>query len=235
VRCAAFPEKFYWSTFVAWHAYQAARIPHQTLEKTLAIQNRRVRSMVRHAYQNVIHYREVMDRLRLRPEDFRTAQDLERLPVVTKDELLDSPERFIDSAYANGQGLLLRSSGTSGRARTIIYDPRALFLALGHGYRQRQAVAQLVGRSVGLREIDFSRAGSLGSQIRAFYESHSWMPPGIELRRLFLDPADPFERILERWNHFRPVVPMWCAAMDHCWEPFAVGSTTGAHPLPAPG
>jgi phenylacetate-CoA ligase len=162
--------------------------------------------MVSHAYRRVIHYREAMDRLHVRPEDFRTARDLELLPLVTRDELLDAPERFIASGYGADQGLLLHSSGTSGGARSILYDSRALFLALAHGYRKRLAAAQVLGKSVGFREIDLSRAGSVGLQLRTFYEAHSWMPPGVELRRLFLDSAAPFEEILARWNEFRPDV-----------------------------
>jgi phenylacetate-CoA ligase len=198
--------KPYWNVFLAWHALCGARLLDRPLEKILAIQRRRIRSLVHYAYSQVTHYRELMDRMHLRPDDFRTAEDLELLPLLSKQELLDAPQRFIGKDFQSGKGLLLHSSGTSGRARTIVYDSRALFMASAYGYRQRKALASAVGRSFGYREVDLSRAGSLGSQLRAFYERNSWIPGGIDLRRRFVSPAEPFESIRKAVNQFGPDV-----------------------------
>ena len=156
---------------MAWHAFRGARLPYWPLHRVLAIQRRRIRSMVRYAYANVAHYRETMDRVGLRPADVRTAEDLERLPLVSKEELLDAPEKFMAARVQKRGGLRIRSSGTSGRARDMVYDSRAVFLALAYGYRQRQALAALVGRSVGYREADLSRADGTAAQLRAFIEA----------------------------------------------------------------
>jgi phenylacetate-CoA ligase len=198
--------KPYWNAFLAWHTLRGAKLLNQPLEKIAAIQRRRIRSLLHYAYSQVTHYRELMDRLHLRPDDFRAAEDLERLPLLSKEELLDAPLRFIGADYRSGKGLLLHSSGTSGRARTIVYDSRALFMAIAYGYRQRKALASVVGGSFGYREVDLSRAGSLGSQLRAFYEQHSWIPGGIDLRRRFVSPAEPFESIRTAVNQFGPDV-----------------------------
>jgi phenylacetate-coenzyme A ligase PaaK-like adenylate-forming protein len=198
--------KPYWNAFLAWHTFFGVRLLDQPLEKIIAVQRRRLRSLVQYAYTHVTHYRELMERTGLRPDDFQTAEALERLPLVSREELLDAPQRFIGADYRGGKGLVLHSSGTSGRARTIVYDPRALFLALANGYRQRRALSSIVGRSFGYREVDLSRAGSLGSQLRAFYEAHSWVPPGVELQRQFISPAEPFESVRDRLNQFRPHV-----------------------------
>jgi phenylacetate-CoA ligase len=198
--------KPYWNAFLAWHTLRGARLLDHSLEKIIAIQRRRIRSLVHYAYSEVTHYRELMDRMHLRPDDFRTAEDLERLPLLSKEELLDAPLRFIGAAYRGGKGLLLHSSGTSGRARTIVYESRALFMAFAYGYRQRKALTSVLGRSLGYRELDLSRAGSLGSQLRAFYERHSWIPAGIDLRRRFVSPSEPFESIRKGVNQFRPDV-----------------------------
>jgi phenylacetate-CoA ligase len=196
----------YWNAFLAWHTLCGARLLDHSLEKIIAIQRRRIRSLVHYAYSQVPHYRELMDRMHLRPDDFRTAEDLERLPLLSKEELLEAPLRFIGTDYRGGKRLLLHSSGTSGRARTIVYDSRALFMAFAYGYRQRKALTSVVGRSFGYRELDLSRAGSLGSQLRAFYEQHSWIPAGIDLRRRFVSPSEPFESIRKGVNQFRPDV-----------------------------
>lgn len=72
--------KAYWNTFTLWHVRNEKRFPYRPLDEIFALQNRRVRAMVAHAYATVPHYREVMDGVGLRPDDVRTADDLARLP-----------------------------------------------------------------------------------------------------------------------------------------------------------
>ena len=75
--------KAYWNAFTVWHARNEGQFPYLPLEAILAVQNRRVRAIVAHAYATVPYYREVMDHAGLRPEDFHTAEDLARLPILT--------------------------------------------------------------------------------------------------------------------------------------------------------
>ena len=195
-----------WNAFIAWHAFRGLNIPYRPLAQVLAIQHRRVRQAVHYAYRHVPHYTEAMNQLGLQPRDFRTAEDLARLPLVTKDQLLDSPDRFVAAHYKNERGIRLHSSGTSGRAREIIYDPRAAFLALANSLRQRRAMSSLIGSSSGYREIDFTREGGIGTQLRAFYEANSWIPAQADLKRRNISPAEPFEQMLEQINEFQPTV-----------------------------
>lgn len=198
--------KAYWNTFTLWHVRKEKSLPYRPLEEILALQNRRVKAIVAHAYKTVPYYHEVMDRVGLRPGDFHTAGDLARLPILTGDQLAREPERFLSRRYANGRSLQLHSSGTSGRSRKISYDPAALFLALAHGHRQRLVLAQFVGRTFGYREMVLNRPGSVGSHIRAFYESYSWAPRNIELERSISSPGDPFEDNITRLNAVQPDV-----------------------------
>ncbi|MCI0745747.1 MAG: hypothetical protein L0Y58_10110, partial [Verrucomicrobia subdivision 3 bacterium] len=84
-----------------------------------------------------LNYREVMDKSGLTPRDFHTAEDLARLPVLTGKQLANEPARLLSHRYTNGHSLQLHSSGTTGFAKQIFYDPAALFLSLAHGHRQR--------------------------------------------------------------------------------------------------
>ncbi len=99
------------------------------LEKIIALQNRRVRAIVAHAYNTVPYYREVMNQAGLRPNDFRTAGDLAKLPILASGQLVRAPEQFLSHRYSNGKNIEVRSSGTAGRPKRIHYDPAALFLA----------------------------------------------------------------------------------------------------------
>lgn len=198
--------KAYWNAFTLWHARAEAWLPYRPLEEILTGQNQRVRALITHAYQTVPYYREVMDKASLHTTDFRTAEDLARLPILTGEQVAHAPERFLSHRYATSQNLKLQSSGTSGRAKYIHYDPAALFLALAHGQRQRIVLAQFVGRRFGYREMSAVRSASVTLQIREFYESYSWVPKKLDFTRGLLSPKNTFEENIARINAFRPEV-----------------------------
>jgi phenylacetate-CoA ligase len=195
-----------WNAFTLWHARDEARLPYRPLEEILTLQNRRVRSIMAHAYETVPYYREVMDQASLRPGDFRTADDLARLPIVTGDQLAQAPERFLSRRYASGHSLEIFSSGTSGRAKGIRYDPAALFMVLAHGHRQRLVLRHLVGRTFGYREMSAIRPTSVSRQLRDFYESYSWVPRKVDFKRGLLPLTELLQDNIVRINAFQPHV-----------------------------
>src|SRR5690606_9292494 len=86
-----------------------------------ALQLERLRATLRHAYENVAHYRAAFDRAGLRPEDCRSLADLARFPFTTKADLRDNypfgmfavPEAEVRRVHA--------SSGTTGRPTVVGY------------------------------------------------------------------------------------------------------------------
>ena len=147
--------KAYWNTFTLKHARDETKLPYRPMAEILALQNRRVRAIVAHAYETVPYYREVMNNAGQHPKDFSSAEDLAKLPVLTPDQLAREPERFLSRIHTDGRSLQLHSSGTSGRLRKIHYDAAALFLALAHGHRQRLVLAQFVGAHTQLQRDGF--------------------------------------------------------------------------------
>ncbi|MEU4923973.1 phenylacetate--CoA ligase PaaK [Streptomyces parvus] len=86
-----------------------------------ALQRERLRTTLRHAYDNVPFYRNAFDRAGLKPEDCRTLADLARFPFTAKTDLRDNypfgmfavPEREVRRIHA--------SSGTTGRPTVVGY------------------------------------------------------------------------------------------------------------------
>lgn len=199
--------KAYWNAFTLWHVRRERSLPYRSLDEILDVQNRRLRSMVAYAYETVPYYREVMDQSGLRPRDVRTVDDLVHLPLLTREQLAQTPDRFVSRRYRKGQGLHLRSSGTSGHAKSVHYDPAALFLALAQGHRQRIVLSHFVGKTVGYREANVSVAATMSTAIRKFYESHSWTPRRIDLSRNLVVLRDSsFADVVTQLNAFRPDV-----------------------------
>ncbi|WP_432022589.1 phenylacetate--CoA ligase PaaK [Streptomyces parvus] len=91
-----------------------------------ALQRERLRTTLRHAYDNVPFYRNAFDRAGLKPEDCRTLADLARFPFTAKTDLRDNypfgmfavPEREVRRIHA--------SSGTTGRPTVVGYTERDL-------------------------------------------------------------------------------------------------------------
>ncbi|TYR66485.1 phenylacetate--CoA ligase PaaK [Streptomyces parvus] len=91
-----------------------------------ALQLERLRSTLRHAYDNVPFYRDAFDRVGLKPEDCRTLADLARFPFTAKTDLRDNypfgmfavPEQEVRRIHA--------SSGTTGRPTVVGYTERDL-------------------------------------------------------------------------------------------------------------
>lgn len=69
-------------------AYKWLRIIKQmqswTPEQVVKWQERQLQSFIKHAYEYTIYYRRVMDERGLTPEDIQTAEDLKKLPIMTK-------------------------------------------------------------------------------------------------------------------------------------------------------
>ncbi|MFB8085597.1 phenylacetate--CoA ligase PaaK [Streptomyces sp. NPDC055992] len=95
-------------------------------DELAALQLDRLRATLRHAYENVAHYRAAFDRAGLKPEDCRSLADLARFPFTTKADLRDNypfgmfavPEERVRRIHA--------SSGTTGRPTVVGYTEKDL-------------------------------------------------------------------------------------------------------------
>jgi phenylacetate-CoA ligase len=93
-----------------------------TREELRAYQESRLRNIVRHAYDTVPYYRDLFDRLRLTPEDIRSAADLAKLPPLTRGELAANAERLVSRAVDRRTLWSGSTSGTSGSPLTVYWD-----------------------------------------------------------------------------------------------------------------
>ncbi|MET9725813.1 phenylacetate--CoA ligase PaaK [Streptomyces zaomyceticus] len=90
-------------------------------EELAALQLERLRATLRHAYENVDHYRHSFDAAGVTPDDCRTLADLARFPFTTKADLR---EHYPFGMFAVDQSRIRRvhaSSGTTGRPTVVGY------------------------------------------------------------------------------------------------------------------
>src|SRR5689334_14062585 len=56
-------------------------------DEIAALQTKRLKWTLRHAYKNVPHYRKKFDAVGVHPDDFRRLEDLAKFPFTSKDDL----------------------------------------------------------------------------------------------------------------------------------------------------
>ena len=67
---------------------------YYSAEELKEVQREKLRLMIRHCHDNVPYYRKLFRRLNLRPDDFKEISDLNKLPILTKQEVKADPEEF---------------------------------------------------------------------------------------------------------------------------------------------
>ena len=90
-------------------------------EELRALQLERLRRTLRHAYDNVEHYRRAFDRAGVTPEDCRSLADLARFPFTTKADLRDTYPFGMFAVPMSRVRRLHASSGTTGRPTVVGY------------------------------------------------------------------------------------------------------------------
>ncbi|MDI3385005.1 phenylacetate--CoA ligase [Streptomyces sp. B-S-A8] len=96
------------------------------LDGLRTLQLERLRTTLRHAYENVPYYREAFDKAGLRPEDCRTLDDLARFPFTTKADLRDHYPFGMFAVDRDRVRRIHASSGTTGRPTVVGYTDRDL-------------------------------------------------------------------------------------------------------------
>ena len=82
-------------------------------ERLKSYQSRKLRKMVRHAYDHVPFYRRVFDRVGLAPCDIRGAEDLHRLPIIRREDVQSAPPEELQAAGFDAQTCVVRRTGGS--------------------------------------------------------------------------------------------------------------------------
>jgi phenylacetate-CoA ligase len=96
-------------------------IERASRDELSALQLERLQWSLRHAYDNVPHYRSKFDESGVRPEDLRTLEDLARFPFTTKQDLR---ENYPFGLFAVPREQVVRvhaSSGTTGKPTVVGY------------------------------------------------------------------------------------------------------------------
>ena len=91
------------------------------LEDIRKIQNEKLVSQVRHVYENVPYYRDLMDKKGVRPEDIKGVDDLHKLPFIKKDDLREAYPYGLLATDLKNCVRIHSTSGTTGKRVVAFY------------------------------------------------------------------------------------------------------------------
>jgi phenylacetate-CoA ligase len=145
------------------------RHPHASRDRIIAFQERRLRQLVRHAYENVPYYRHLFDKAGIKPADIRGLSDLEKIPVTTKATLQSlGRSEMITSGIAPQQLISRQTNGSTGVPLTVWRQRMEQLVPVLFLWRVRRAL----GLRRGLRVTFLTKfgprtsSGSLGTRAR---------------------------------------------------------------------
>jgi phenylacetate-CoA ligase len=97
---------------------QIETMPREALRD---LQNKRLRNTVRYVYEQVPYYREVFDRLSLKPSDIQAVEDLPNIPFTKKQTLRDYYPFGLLAVPRQDLIRIHASSGTTGKPTVVCY------------------------------------------------------------------------------------------------------------------
>ena len=101
--------------------YFQPEIECASLDEMRAIQNDKLVKQVKHVYENVEYYRNLMDEKGVKPEDIQSIDDLHKLPFLTKADLRDAYPYGLLGADLKDCVRIHSTSGTTGRRVVAFY------------------------------------------------------------------------------------------------------------------
>lgn len=101
--------------------YYQPEIETASPEQIRAIQNEKLVKQVKHVYENVKYYRDLMDEKGVTPDDIKSIDDLHKLPFLTKADLRDAYPYGLLGTDLKNCVRIQSTSGTTGRRVVAFY------------------------------------------------------------------------------------------------------------------
>ncbi len=155
-------------------------VPYERLKDQ---QEKQLRVMIAFCNENVPYYRELFKSLKIEPSSIKTIDDLEKLPVLTKEIIKDRPDEFKPRNLSTIKHRDLMTGGSTGvplpyrlSTNDRFLGGALLYRGWGYGgYRLGDRMVFLAGTS-----LDFGGYSNLGHKFHEFSRNLRKLPPDID-------------------------------------------------------
>ncbi|MBR2421122.1 MAG: phenylacetate--CoA ligase [Oscillospiraceae bacterium] len=104
--------------------YYQKEIETMSREEMRKLQSEKLVKQVKHVYENVAYYRDLMDKKGVKPEDIQGIEDLHKLPFLTKADLRDAYPYGLLAKPLDECVRIQSTSGTTGRRVVAFYTQK---------------------------------------------------------------------------------------------------------------
>ncbi len=96
----------------------------RSLDELISIQNTKLRRLIKHAYENVRFYRDILQEIELHPEDIKSVDDIHKIPIIDKNDFHQRPySDLLDKRIKDKDRLIpVNTSGSSGLSLRFYID-----------------------------------------------------------------------------------------------------------------
>ncbi len=209
------PKLSYWK--------QLERTQYLSQEELLDIQLQRLKKMMTYVWESNSFYRQRMESVGLFPEQIRSAEDLRRLPVLTKSDVRTHVDSMISRGFQKSQLQMAKTGGSTGKSLELYFTEECS--------EQRNACA---------RRHDCWTGWQPGEPIAACWGNPKYpqtlkqklnanlLQPYIYLDTMQVDKA-AVQSFLEQWQHSKPTL-----LYGHAHSIYLLADTIRSNNLVAP-
>ena len=109
-----------------WNLNKLMRSQWWSYEELEELQEKKLRAIVKYAYENIPLYHEKFKKADVLPEEIKTVEDLVKLPYTTKSEIqANFPDKIVAPHVDMTKCWLPHTSGSTGIPLTVVYDEAA--------------------------------------------------------------------------------------------------------------
>ncbi|MDX9715174.1 MAG: hypothetical protein RBT37_07075 [Dissulfurispiraceae bacterium] len=119
------------------------------LDEVRADQLSRLKKLVLHAYSTTSYYKKLFDSAGIKPEDIRTLEDIQKIPLLTKDDIRANRDDIISSHFSKDDLIIKKTSGSTGVSLELYCDEESGQWKRGCAIRHDQWTGWRLGERVG--------------------------------------------------------------------------------------
>ncbi len=156
-----------------------------------------LQKQIRNIYENVPFYRETFQRLNIVPDDFKTLNDLQKLPIITKEDIRNNGKKFFNEKINLKKCFHSFSSGSTGEPFKSYFDLKTW---IRKKYLSKLRARFFCGMKPGEKIV------ILGAQsIETFERTNSkWYFQSLLPMVLFISIFEDIEEVFSKVNTFKP-------------------------------
>lgn len=161
------------------------------------MQQKKLRVLLEHAYKNVPYYTKLFDKLRLKPSDIKDTEDLYKLPLLRKEDIMKNSSALVAKNISKKELIPIRSSGTTGTPVKLFADKNRVACRTAARHRYLKVSGYSPGdKMVALYGYSFPKKHVFRGLFNRILRNE-WIPYGHGMSE---EKIRDFARKIERYN-----------------------------------